>query len=109
VLQDTSSDGSGYWRMLTLASPMTIIRAAAAVTELGEFYAANPPDVILYDWFAFAGRILAKHLDCLAIQVHSHFAHHDDSMMRVDGICTNPESMVAFGQFSMYLCRRMVS
>jgi MGT family glycosyltransferase len=96
ILQDTSSDGSGYWRLFTVASPVNIMRAAASAAELEEFYAANRPDVILYDWFAFAGRILGKHLGCPAIQIHAHFAHHHDSLMRVDGVCTNPETMVAF-------------
>lgn len=98
ILQDASSDGSGYWRLLTVFLPMTLTSAASAVAELKRFYATNRPDVILYDRYAFAGRILARQLGCSAMQVHAHFANHHDSLMRVDGICTNPESMVAFGQ-----------
>jgi MGT family glycosyltransferase len=97
-MRQATSDDSSYWREFTsVTGPTTIATAAAAVAELKEFYATNPPDVILYDWFAFAGRILARQLGCPAIQVHSHFAHHD-SLMRIDGVCTTPEPMVEFSR-----------
>lgn len=92
-----SSDASQYWRwFVSIHSPMVIATAAAMVAEVGEFYAANPPDLILYEWFSFAGRILAKHHGCRAIQVCSHFAHHD-ALMRLDGISATPEPMLTFG------------
>lgn len=98
ILQDATTDDSRFWRAFTsVMGPMSIVTAAAAVAELEGFYAANPPDLILYDWFAFAGRILARRLGCPAMQVHAHFAHHD-SLMRLDGVCTTPEPMLAFGK-----------
>jgi MGT family glycosyltransferase len=78
--------------------PWLIATAAAAVAQLKGFYASNPPDLILYEWFAFAGRILARQLGCPAAQVHGHFAHHDHSLMRIDGVCTTPEPLIAFAK-----------
>lgn len=96
ILEDASPEESGYSRMYTVFLPMNLTRAAATVAELKEFYSANPPDVILYDRFAFAGRILAKLLGRPTIQIQAHFAYHD-FLMRIDGVGTNPEAMVAFG------------
>lgn len=98
LFQDTSDD-SRFWRAFTsVIGPWTMAAAAAAVEELQGYYAENPPDVILYDWFAFGGRILARKLGCPAIQMHSHFAHPRDSLMRVNGICTTPEPMRGFAK-----------
>jgi MGT family glycosyltransferase len=96
IIQDQPADDPGCWRAFTaVICPMFITTAAVAVAELEGFYAANPPDLILYDWFAFAGRILARQLGCPATQVHAHFAHRD-SLMRIDGVHTTPEPMLAF-------------
>ena len=54
---------------------MFIMNALSLVGELGKFYEANPPDVILHEWFNFARRILAKHLRRPAVQLSTHFAH----------------------------------
>lgn len=99
IYEDIGSDEAKYWRAFAfVTAPTAITSAAAAVAQLHGVYAADPPDVILYDWFAFGGRILAKQLGCDAIQLHSHFAH-DDALMRIEGICTTPEPMVGFGRF----------
>lgn len=85
------------WRpFISVLGPMLIATAATTAAELEQFYSAHAPDLILYDWFAFAGRILSRQLGCPAIQVHGHFAHHHDSLMRIDGVCTTPEPMLAF-------------
>lgn len=98
AIQDSMSDDCRFWRAFTsVTGPMTMATAAAAVAQLQGRFAADPPDVILYDWFAFAGRILAKHLGCPAVQVHAHFAHHD-SLMRLDGVRTTPGPMLAFAR-----------
>jgi MGT family glycosyltransferase len=96
VIQDDWSDDARHWRAYCVRAPMTLATAAVAVTELGGFYAANPPDLILYDWFAFAGRIVARQLGRPAIQICAHFAHHDE-LVRINGVYTNPEPMCAFG------------
>lgn len=98
IFQDTTDDRR-FWRVYaSVIAPWTMATAAATVEELGGFYAANRPDLILYDWYAFAGRILAKHVGCPAIQMHSHFAHRQDELMRADGVCTTPEPMLAFAK-----------
>lgn len=74
---------------------MSIMNALSIVGELGEFYETNPPDVILYEWFNFAGRIFAKHLRRPAIQLSTHFAHHD-SMVRLNGVYTTPQPVLEF-------------
>lgn len=98
IIEDDEPDGPKYWRAFTsVLGPLMIATAAVTVAELEEFYATNPPDLILYDWFAFAGRILARQLGRPAIQVHSHFAHHA-SLMRVEGVCTTPEPMLGYAK-----------
>lgn len=98
LFQSPSYDDCNYWRTFAaMYGPMLITTATAAVAELEGFYATNPPDLILYEWFSFAGRILARHLKCPAIQVHAHFAHRD-WVIRVDGIRTTPEPMREFAQ-----------
>lgn len=88
-----------FWRAFTsVIAPTMLATAAVTVAELQGFYATNPPDLILYDWFAFAGRIFSRQLGRPAIQMHSHFAHHTSSVMRVDGICTIPEPMHAYAK-----------
>lgn len=96
VVPDDWSDDARQWRSFAaVGAPMLLTTAAVTVAELEGFYAANPPDVILYEWFAFAGRILARQLGCPAIQVCSHFAHHD-ALVRINGVYTTPEPMLAF-------------
>lgn len=98
ISQDSAADDCKFWRFFTsVLGPWALATAAVTVEELEGFYADNPPDLILYDWFAFAGRILARRLGCPAIQVHSHFAHHD-SLMRIDGVYTTPEPMIGFAR-----------
>lgn len=97
LIQFPAGDETRYWRTFTAVhAPMIIATAAVAAAELEAFYEANPPDLILYEWFAFAGRILARRFNCPAIQISSHFAHHD-SLLRVNGVRATPEPMLAFG------------
>jgi MGT family glycosyltransferase len=92
------SDDSNFWRLFaSVFGPQIIARETAAVAELEGFYATNPPDLILYEWFSFAGRIIARHLSCPAIQVCAHFAHHD-GLIRVDGNGATPEPLLEFAK-----------
>lgn len=92
------SDDANYWRMFaSVIGPQHIATETASVADLEGFYATNPPDLILYEWFSFAGRILAKHRGCPAVQICAHFAHHD-SLIRVDGRCTTPEPLFEFAK-----------
>lgn len=98
TIQDAPEDSKLWGAFTSDVVPWVLATATTAVTQLREFYATNPPDVVLYDWFAFAGRILARQLGRPAIQVHGHFAHHHDSLMRIDGVCTSPEPILAFAE-----------
>lgn len=96
LLQYESGDDSARWRHFgSIGGAMFIMNAVSIVGELGEFYEANPPDLILHEWFNFAGRILARHLRRPAVQLSTHFAHHD-SMVRLDGVYTTPQPVVEF-------------
>lgn len=98
LFQKSLSDESNYWRMFaSLFGAQTIASQTVALTQLEDFYARHRPDLILYDWFSFAGRILARHLSCPVIQVGSHFAH-DDGLVRVNGVGTTPEPMLEFAR-----------
>lgn len=92
------SDDTHFWRAhASIFGPALITIATGMVVDLENFYTRNRPDLILYEWFSFAGRILARHLRCPAMQVHAHFAHHD-WIIRADGVCTNPEPMLEFAR-----------
>jgi len=96
LLQHTPGDDSFFWRYFgSVDGPMCLMNALSVVGELGEFYEANPPDVILHEWFNFAGRILAKHLRRPAVQLSTHFAHHK-SMVRLNGMYTTPRPVLEF-------------
>lgn len=93
-----SSEPSNCWEFFApVVGTQVIATATATLTEVEGFYAKNPPDLILYEWWSLAGRVLAKYLNCPAIQVCAHFAHHD-SLMRVDGVCTTPPAMLDFAK-----------
>jgi MGT family glycosyltransferase len=89
-------DSSSFWRMYASTfCPLTIGAAVAMVAELEEFYARNPPNVFVHEWFNLAGRILAKQLGRPAVQMSTNFAHHN-SIVREDGVCTTPQPMLEF-------------
>jgi len=96
LLQYETGDDSSYWQRLgCIGCPSSIINTLSIVRELEEFYETNPPDGILYDWFSFAGPIFAKLLRCPAIQIGTHFAHHN-SMARLDGAYVTPQPILDF-------------
>jgi len=82
------------WQLYAaLLSSITFSYAAATVVETQDFYRANPPDLIVYDWHAFAGRILARMFGCRAVHAYSHFAHND-FLIRENGVYQNPFPML---------------
>lgn len=91
-----SFEDSKFWRVFaSMSAPQYLMTSIAMVAALEGFYAANPPDVILYESYTFGGRILAKQLGRPAIRMSTHFANHD-SIVRTDGVCTTPEPMLDF-------------
>lgn len=87
-----------FWELLTsIFWPTFLATAAATISEVEGFYRKDVPDLIFYDLFSFAGRILAKRLDVPTIQHWAHFAHQG-SLIREDGVCLNPETAIKFSQ-----------
>jgi MGT family glycosyltransferase len=98
ALQYPAPDDPRFWRIFaSILCPRFLLHAAGTLAAIESFYRENPPDLVIYDWFSFAGRVLAKNLDCPAIQVWAHFAHQG-SLIRENGVCFNPEPMLGFSQ-----------
>jgi len=91
LLPNHYDDDSLFWRRVgSVDFSFLMLNALAIVDQLQDFYAASPPDLILYDWCNFAGRIFAKFLRRPAIQLCTHFAQNG-SMVRLDGAYVTPE------------------
>lgn len=56
--------------------------AVRTLPSLGSFYEANRPDLIIYDFAALAGRILAKRLGVPAIQISPVFALNPEHLLQ---------------------------
>ena len=88
-----------WWNMYaTIIYPGLITMAAATLTQVERIFREDPPDLILYDRLAFAGRILATRLNIPAIQIYPHFAFYKKFMHRENGVCMNPEPMLEFSK-----------
>jgi MGT family glycosyltransferase len=88
-----------WWVMCaTVVYPWLLCTAAIAVTQLEAFYKNNAPDLILYDLDAFAGRILARRLNCRAIQIHAGFFRQETFQYWAKGVCCTPQPMLEFGR-----------
>lgn len=91
-----SADDPKFWRLYaSIFCPALLTTAAATVAEMEGFYRDNPPDLIIYDWFSFGGRILAKKLRCPTVHAWAHFAQRG-FLVREDGVCKNPEPIHGF-------------
>jgi MGT family glycosyltransferase len=72
--------------------------ATELLSQVENFYQENVPDLVLYDRYYFAGRILTKLLDVPAVQMTSHFAFYNDLAMRRNGVCENPDAIVEYSK-----------
>jgi MGT family glycosyltransferase len=66
------------------------------LTQIDAFYAANVPDVILYNRYSIAGRIIAHRLQRPAIQLSPHFAYPGRYRFWDRGVPTNPAEIIAY-------------
>jgi MGT family glycosyltransferase len=80
------------WRMHSFAD------ATELLPQVEKFYQENVPDLILYDRYNIAGRVLAKRLDVPTVQVSAHFAFYNDLAMRRNGVCENPDAIVEWSK-----------
>jgi len=85
------------WQLYaSLQSSLLLCTAAAIVEETKQFYRDNPPDLVIYDWLACAGKILARMFSCPAIRVDAHFAKNSRFIIRERGIYQNPAPMLGY-------------
>jgi len=64
----------------------------ALVSQVDSFYSENSPDMIVYDRYHIAGRILANRHQVPAVQISSHFAYYNDLPFRINGVCQKPDA-----------------
>ena len=84
------------WQLYaSIFEPLRLSIIAATVAETEGFYRDNPPDLIVYDWDSFAGKIVGRMLNRPAVHVHAHFAQQG-FLIREDGVCMNPSPMLGF-------------
>jgi MGT family glycosyltransferase len=67
--------------------------AALSVAQLEVFYRENPPDAVLYDNNAYAGRIIAKYTNSITVQFYTSFPK-DKFFTWEDGIGRNPQPIL---------------
>lgn len=67
--------------------------SAQLLATAESFYEANPPDLILYDRWVFAARILARRNNIPAVQICGDFALYQNFIDRDYGVFRNPKSM----------------
>ena len=76
-----------------------VVKSTAHVlSQVTEFYEQDPPDLVLYNRYSIAGRIIAHGFGALAIQFSPHFAYPGRSRLWHQGDYRNPEEMVAYGE-----------
>jgi len=78
--------------------PWMLNSAVLAVWQLDKFYRENRPDLIIYDFGAYAGRILARRLHTPVIQYYHDFIHHSGRYCWEGGVGYNPKSIVEFSK-----------
>jgi MGT family glycosyltransferase len=66
------------------------------LAQIDAFYADNVPDVVLYNRYSIAGRIVARRLQQPAIQLSPHFAYPGRYRFWDKGVPTNPAEIVAY-------------
>jgi len=92
-------DDPNWWpACASVLYPWFMLSAAATVVQLRNVYDQDPPDLILYDRLAFAGRIIGRRLNVPLIQIYPHFAYYQRSLFREKGVSENPEPMLALAK-----------
>lgn len=78
--------------------PSFLNAAAVVVSQLDAFYKENRPDLIIYDFAAYAGRILGKRLRTPVIQYYHDFIYQSGFYCWEGGVGYNPEPMLQFSK-----------
>jgi len=88
----------------TWSAAMRVVRvfsfaqAVEILSQIDDFYQTNAPDVILYDRYHVAGRILASRLGIPAVQISPSFAYYKDLAVRENGVCRNSEEVLEWAE-----------
>ncbi len=80
-----------WWKMLNSFQIYRFAFTEEILPRLQRYYQERVPDLILYDRYMIAGRILARSLNCATIQISPHFAQYRKSLYRENGAFRNPE------------------
>jgi UDP:flavonoid glycosyltransferase YjiC (YdhE family) len=76
------------WELTLEFLPVFTMRDAVnTLSKVTHFYDVNRPDIILYDYTAYAGHILAKMWKIPAIQTFPHFAFYNDFHVKNGNWC----------------------
>jgi len=89
-------DDVELWRLFRSLQSYQLEFSTSVVAQVHRFYEANPPNLILYDPYAVAGRLLAHRLNCRAVRVSPHFAQYGTNLIRDGGVCKTPLASMDF-------------
>lgn len=88
-----------WWDVVgNITFPWLLNSAAIAACQLYKFYEKSPPDLIIYDLGAYAGRILGKRLDLPVIQYYHDFVYPAGCYCWEGGIGYSPKPIVEFSK-----------
>lgn len=83
-------DPKNWDMMMTVVVPFGISTGINALSQIAGFYNQNPPDLIIYDPDAYAGRFLAAARGIQAIQTSCYFAFYNKFYSRENCSWLNP-------------------
>lgn len=66
------------------------------VAQVTPFYEENVPDLVLYNRYCIAGRIVGQRLGAPALQISPHFAYPGTTRLWDKGVSRMPEGVVAY-------------
>lgn len=72
--------------------------AALSARKLDKFYQENRPDLVIYEFSAYAGRILAKRLHSPAIQFYLDYIQHSGYVNWETSVGYSPQSILDFSK-----------
>jgi MGT family glycosyltransferase len=82
----------------SIVFPWFLNDATATLPQVERFYSRDTPDLVIYDRFAFAGRILARRLEVPSVQVSFCLAPYQNYLIRQNGVFLTPEPMLEFAK-----------
>jgi len=93
-----SCNDPAWWKFARAFQVYRFAFAEEILAQLLPFYQEKVPDVILYDHDMFVGRILARRLNCAAIQISAHFAQYRKFLVRENGVFRTPEAAFEYSR-----------